>query len=137
MCMGVSMHLCARVPCIVCACSRKKKRFLQTSKNAITGPGSRYRSGLLSSRRIYDFEKAGPQKIEKNFLFTQIHWNGFSFNHFRRSLCNFTENLIAVNNAKCIFKMHNHLRRSKICIWMRSVSALRKLCKTSNGDDYW
>lgn len=90
----------------------REKRKDSCNKNAITGPGSRYRSGPLSFQRIYDF-KSSPPGNKRNILFTRIIYclllntplvyeNGFPFSHLRRLLCNFIENLIAraINNTK-------------------------------------
>lgn len=103
--------ICVHVTVYMYVCSKEDKRFLQTSKNVITGPESRYRSGLLFSRRIYDFESSPPRN-RRNILFIWIYRsyeNGFSFNHFR---CNFIENLIArtVNNAK-------HFQNTELFTW--------------------
>lgn len=98
-CIRVSVYAYV---CRVCGCSREEKRFLQTSKNAITGPGSHYRSGLLSFWKIYDFESSLENR--RNILFIRtyrLYENDFRSTIFG-GLCNFIENLIAraINNVK-------------------------------------
>jgi len=65
--------------------------------------------------------KARPWEIGKIFCLlghTRSYENGFPFNHFRESLCNFIENLIAYALIlQNIFKMHNHLRESKMGLY--------------------
>lgn len=76
---------CVCLPtCVVCGCSREEKRFLQTSKNAITGPASRYRSGPCLPGEFM-ISKARPWEIGEIFCLpehTRSYENGLSVRPF-------------------------------------------------------